>query len=116
MERAQRSATIDSVMTTASTCVDPKELNGVRLCGLQYRAGRIEACPGADCPFWEEGGAAIPGHCIFERLSLELDERPGLVHALLQVRRNLNQSVTSEDEEDARSLFYRLVPVARDED
>ena len=92
------------------------ELNHVRLCALQYRAGRIEVCPGADCPFWEEGGAAIPGHCVFERLNLDLDEPPGLVHALLQVRRSLNQAVTAEDEEEARSLFYRLVPAARDED
>jgi hypothetical protein len=103
-------------MTRVGIRLDPKELNGVRLCGLQYRAGRIEACHGADCPFWEEGGATIPGDCIFERLSLDLDERPELVHGLLQVRRSLAQAVTSDDEQEARSLFYRLVPVARVED
>ena len=109
MAGAPRSSTI------ALTMGFPKESNGVRICSLQYRAGRIESCPGADCPFWEEGGAAIPGHCIFERLDLDLDARPSLVHALLQVRRGLNQAVTGEDEESARSLFYRLVPAARDE-
>jgi len=95
--------------------VVPEESHGVRLCQLQYRAGRIEPCPGADCPFWEEGGAALPAGCIFERLDLDLDERPGLVHALLQVRRGLDQAVTREDEEETRSLFYRLVPAAHDE-
>lgn len=102
-------------MTKASAS-DVEDLNVPRLCGLQYRASRIELCPGADCPFWEEGGAVTPGQCIFKRLDLDLDETPGLVHALLQVRRALYQSVTREDEEGARSLFYRLVPAARPDD
>lgn len=83
-----------------------EERAGVRLCALQYHADRIEACPGADCPFWDEG-------CILERLDLDLDVRPELAHALLQVRRRVEQAVTAEDEEGARSLFYRLVPRAR---
>ncbi|HUK95365.1 MAG TPA: hypothetical protein VLU96_09950 [Gaiellaceae bacterium] len=95
------------------TCV---ESNGVRLCHLQYRAGRIEPCRETDCPFWEEGGAALPGGCVLQRLDLDLDATPSLVHALLQVRRGLAQAVTTEDEREARSLFYRLVPAAREDD
>jgi len=90
------------------------ESNGVRLCHLQYRAGRIEPCGEGDCPFWEE--AALPGGCLLQRLDLDLDAKPDLVHALLQIRRALAHSVTSEDEQDARSLFYRLVPSAREDD
>jgi len=102
--------------TIESTMATPVESNGVRLCHLQYLAGRIEPCRETDCPFWEEGGAALPGGCILRRLDLDLEARPGLVHALLQVRRGLAQAVTAEDEKDARSLFYRLVPAARDND
>jgi hypothetical protein len=96
--------------------IDIEEQDVDRRSGQQYRAGRIESCPGAGCPFWEEGGAALPGGCLFERLALDLDARPDLVHALLQIRRQLAQAVTREDEDGARSLFYRLVPAARGED
>jgi hypothetical protein len=87
----------------------PRELEqraGVRLCALQYHADRIEACPEADCPFWDDG-------CLIERLDLDLEARPELAHALLQVRRRVEQAVTAEDRDGARSLFYRLVPRAR---
>jgi hypothetical protein len=85
-----------------------------RLCRLQYAAGRIESCPGPDCPFWEEGGAVLPAGCMLERLGVDLERHPEIAHALLQTRRKLAQAVTDEDEDEARSLFYRLVPAARD--
>ena len=93
-----------------------EERTGVRLCTLQYLADRIERCPGADCPFWEEGGAAVEPGCIIDRLALDLESRPELVHALLQVRRRVWQAVTTEDADAARSLFYRLLPGARADD
>jgi hypothetical protein len=86
------------------------------LCALQYAEGRIEVCPGPGCPFWEEGGAVVPGRCLIERLGLDLEGRPELAHGLLQIRRKLDQAGTEEDENEARSLFYRLVPAARSED
>jgi hypothetical protein len=85
-------------------------------CPLQYAAGRVEVCPGPGCPFWEEGGAVLPGGCIVQRLGLDLDNRPELAHALLQVRHKLDQALDREDEDEARSLFYRLVPSAREEE
>ena len=85
-------------------------------CALQYAEGRIEMCPGPGCPFWEVGGAVVPGRCLIERLGLDLYARPELPHALLQIRRKLDQAGTQEDKDDARSLFYRLVPAARGED
>jgi hypothetical protein len=36
-------------------------------CELAARAGRFEACPGAECPLWENGG------CSLERLLAEED-------------------------------------------
>ena len=88
----------------------------VPLCALQFAAGRIEACPGGGCPFWEEGGAVLPGGCMIQRLALDLERRPELAHALLQVRRKLDLALSKEDEDEAKSLFYRLVPRAREEE
>ena len=88
----------------------------VPLCTVQYAAGRVEVCPGPRCPFWEEGGAVIPAGCLLQRLGLDLEHRPELVHALLQLRRKLDQALSREDEDEARSLFFRLVPAARDEE
>ena len=89
---------------------------GEALCALQYAAGRIEICHGSACPFWEEGGAVLPGGCIIQRLGLDLERRPELVHALLQVRHRLEQAIDRDDEDEARSLFFRLVPAARHEE
>jgi hypothetical protein len=80
------------------------------LCGLADAAGRVEACPGPSCPFWEEGGALIPAGCMVERLGLQLEANPRLAHGLVQVRRKLDQATSRKDEAEARSLFYRLVP------
>jgi hypothetical protein len=32
-----------------------------KLCNLQYAAGRIERCPGSDCPFFGDRGCALGG-------------------------------------------------------
>lgn len=61
-------------------------------CLIQGALGRVEACPGDPCPFWEEGGAVTPGGCAVERLglptSLDLRRRPDLAVWLLDVRRS----------------------------
>jgi hypothetical protein len=85
-----------------------------RLCRLQYAAGRIEDCPGAGCPFWEEGGAALPGGCVLERLGLDLEGRPELVEALIKIRSRLGTASTREDEQELHSLFYRLARLRDD--
>jgi hypothetical protein len=89
--------------------------DGVRLCHLQYRLGRVELCPGPGCPFWEAGGVVLEGGCGLERLGLDLEARPDLVPALADVRRKLDQAVTPDDVAEARALFVRLVPAAHDE-
>jgi hypothetical protein len=76
---------------------------GVRLCTLEYAAGRIEICPGAACPFWEEGRAV----CGIERLGL--DRRVDLAGGLLEVRGRLERAGSRREEDEARSLFDRLV-------
>lgn len=78
-----------------------------RLCALQDAAGRVETCPGARCPFWEEGGAALEAGCGIERLALDL-ARPGLAQALLEERFVLDRARNGEEAAPVRSLFYRL--------
>ena len=74
-------------------------------CALQDAAGRVEACPGEGCPFWEEGGAVLEGGCAIERLSLDLARRPELAQYLLEIRLGLDRARRGGD---GRSLFYRL--------
>lgn len=82
-----------------------------RRCSLQDVAGRIEACSTA-CPFWEQGGAVLPGGYRLERLGLDLKGRSELVEALLKIRRRLERAPSHTEKEAAHSLFYRLVPTA----
>lgn len=87
--------------------------HGVRHCRLQRLETGIAICTGLGCPFWEAGGAVLAGGCVLERLVPDLEARPELVPALLQVRRKLEQALSQEDEDEARSLLYQLVPAAR---
>ena len=80
-------------------------VRAARACALQDAAGRVEACPGESCPFWEEGGAVLEGGCAIERLSLDLARRPELAQYLLEIRLGLDRARRGGD---GRSLFYRL--------
>jgi len=59
-------------------------------CLIQDVLGRVEACPAEACPFWEPGGAALPGGCALDRLALptalDLRTRPDLALWLLEMR------------------------------
>jgi hypothetical protein len=79
------------------------------LCRLQYEAGRIEACPGERCPFWEEEGLGGEPGCAFHRIQLDLRGRPEVAHHLLRVRRALELSETGRERREALALFYRLI-------
>lgn len=81
------------------------------LCRLQDLAGRVEPCPGVQCPFWEDGGAVIAPACLLARLPLDLERRPALVQGLLDLRLALDGP---ERMGDARHLFYRLRTSAED--
>ena len=56
-------------------------------CHLELAVGRIAACPGERCAFWEPGGAVLPGGCAVERL--DLHARTDLAQWLLGVRARL---------------------------
>lgn len=80
------------------------------LCPLQYAAGRVEACPGAACPFWEEGGAVVEAGCAVQRLGLPLEEGSDLVSWLLRVRTALREAGAPEERRAALHLFHLLLP------
>jgi hypothetical protein len=74
-----------------------------KTCSLRLAAdGVLEPCPREACPFWETGGAVVPGGCLFDRLALDI-RRPALAARLLETRRSL------EAERDAgqRAAGYR---------
>jgi hypothetical protein len=70
-----------------------------RNCTLQYAAGRIERCPGPDCPFWAEAGCVIGG------LRADFEANPMLVSHLLTLRSKLFRA--------PESLFGLLPPGLR---
>ncbi len=53
-------------------------------CHLQDAAGRVEECPGLDCPFWSDECCVIAG------LRLDLGASPELTHLLLGLRTRLS--------------------------
>ena len=74
------------------------------LCRLQDAAGRVEACPGESCPFWDSG----QGACIFVPLAADVSGRPDLAQYLLELRRALDETPDAPDDAGGRTLFYRL--------
>jgi hypothetical protein len=76
-------------------------------CALEHALGRSAPCPESDCPFWEPGGAVLPGRCAFERL--DLSRWPEVARELLQVRELLEPPVSPEFEREARHRFHRLL-------
>lgn len=99
-----------------STPVALAPVERVGLCALQYVEGRTEACRESACAFWEEGGAVAPAGCLIQRLGIDLEARPELPRLLLRIRRKLERARTRREEDEARELFYRLVPAARAEE
>jgi hypothetical protein len=78
-----------------------------RLCTLSHAVGKSEACPEEACPFWEPGGAALPGHCAFEELGVEAD--PELAIWLLGIRSRLAAASSAEEERAVRHAFHHLL-------
>jgi hypothetical protein len=61
-------------------------------CALRIAArSHPEACPGERCPFWEPGGAVLPGGCVIEYLGVEL-RAPGVAAFLLETRERLEHA------------------------
>ena len=82
-------------------------------CALEHALGRSAPCPESDCPFWEPGGAVLPGRCAFERL--DLSGRPEAARELLRIRELLEPPVSAEAERDARHLFHRVLNEGEDD-
>jgi len=80
-----------------------------KACHLHLALGTVEACPGGACPFWEEGGIALPAGCELERLGIDLD-RPDLAEYLLELREKLEAARDREEHDAARRAFGELVP------
>ena len=78
-----------------------------KFCKLQSAVGRVEECSEGACPFWEPGGAVLPGRCAVERL--DLVGRPDVVRWLLRIRKRLEHAATTDEQEESRRLFYRLL-------
>jgi hypothetical protein len=74
------------------------------------RAARdaVEVCPKDRCAFWEPGGAVLEGHCLIERLAIDLTDRD-LAEYLLQARERLEGARDLAEAERAHSEFaHRL--------
>jgi len=79
-----------------------------KVCAIRLTVGRVEACPGPRCPFWETGEISLEPGCALERLGLALD-RPDLAEYLLGVRTALEEARDEREREAARQAFARVV-------
>jgi hypothetical protein len=77
------------------------------LCSLEATVGKLAACPGGACPFWEPGGAALEGRCAFEALDIAADAT--LANWLLEIRERLASSESTVAADAARTLFRHLL-------
>ena len=76
-------------------------MNERPLCELHYATGAKEACPGADCAFWEADG------CAFQRVSFHFDGRSEVARMLLGIRSELENASAVEP---APSRVQLLLP------
>lgn len=53
------------------------------LCDLQLASGRVERCPRARCPFWDEG------ECVVAGLRADFEQDRELTQLLLSLRNRL---------------------------
>jgi hypothetical protein len=80
-----------------------------RHCTLRLAAaGDIEVCPEERCALWEPGGAVLEGHCLIERLGVDVRE-PELAAYLLEARERLERARDLAEAEQAhREFAHRL--------
>jgi hypothetical protein len=83
-------------------------------CSLRVSVGERELCPGADCAFWEEGGAVLEMGCAVERLGVPVDRRPDLARHLLELRLRVEEARTEFQRRDAHRRFSELLNLNRD--
>ena len=74
-------------------------------CKLYEALGRAEQCTGR-CPFWEPGGAVLPGRCAFERV--DFGGRQNVARELLEIRQRLEREEGPEQGELWRRFHHVL--------
>jgi len=85
-------------------------MHGRPLCSLHLAAGHQEECPGASCPFWEEGGTVVEPGCVFDRVRLEFDARSDVAKWLLTIRSDLENARSATDTMRVRSALDEILP------
>jgi len=83
-------------------------------CSLREAVGERELCPGADCAFWEDGGAVVKAGCAIERLGVPVESRRDLAGHLLELRLRLEQVRTELQRRDAHRRLSELLNLNRD--
>ena len=61
-----------------------------RRCGVAAAVGVSERCPGARCPFWDDGHE-VSGRCSIEEVVPHLKALPELAQYLLELRTSLRE-------------------------
>lgn len=61
------------------------------LCDLQLASDRVEPCPEAGCPFWDDG------ECVVAGLRPDFEQDPELTQLLLSLRSRLARSRAGAD-------------------
>jgi hypothetical protein len=68
----------------------------ITFCKLRLAAEcTVEVCPREACPFWEPGGAVMPGGCIIDRVGTDI-RRPDVAAYLLDVRERVEAARTEK--------------------
>ena len=88
--------------------VSPKE------CTLRSAVGERELCPGADCAFWEPGGAVVEPGCAIERLGIPVRQHRDLARHLLDLRLRLEEARDEAERRDAHRRFTELLNLNRE--
>jgi hypothetical protein len=78
---------------------------GTALCHLSQGLGRVEACPGGSCAFWQADAEA----CAIVPLTDDVRTNADLAQHLLELRRELESCRVDEEQREARSLFFRVL-------
>ena len=74
-------------------------------CDLHLALGRVEACPGNRCPFWEDE----LGACAVRHLA-KTEHSPELADWLLELRRRLESAHETDDLQEIHSELQALLP------
>jgi hypothetical protein len=74
-------------------------------CRIRESLGRVEACPGEPCPFWDRGACALE--------ALDLRSRPELAEFLSELRGELESARDVEDAAGARRRFFQRLNAGR---